>query len=144
MDKPKCEHCDSDAHVEPGQLIINSGAIQVRWWCFDHWGPPTRAAGSYNLPHSALAGLGYVSVGDLQVIDDRRENPCEVCGELGTEWHHWAPGSLAYLFGDNWAQWPGAYLCRKHHAMWHDIVTPTMPGRHNPQLAEEAKHRWTQ
>jgi hypothetical protein len=41
----------------------------------------------------------------------------------GVEWHHFGP---VHLFHDEADNWPGAYLCRMHHALWHSLVTPNM------------------
>jgi hypothetical protein len=58
----------------------------------------------------------------LAVVQDlRRVNPpCVVCGQWGTEFHHWAPKEL---FGRTEAEhWPTAWLCREHHVYWHKVM----------------------
>lgn len=42
--------------------------------------------------------------------------PCVVCGEHGTQIHHFAPREV---FGDEADLWPTAYLCTGCHAAWH-------------------------
>lgn len=53
----------------------------------------------------------------------RQKNYCAVCGSSDVELHHFAP---THLFGSESDKWPKAYLCRKHHKQWHDLVTPNM------------------
>jgi hypothetical protein len=74
------------------------------------------------LPHDLVSK--FVIIDNLPVIGDYSQNEhCAVCGKPGTEYHHWAP---RHKFGDEADSWPGAYLCKKHHDQWHQIVTPTM------------------
>ena len=81
----------------------------------------------------------------IPVIADYRENvSCVVCGRPGAEYHHFAPQSLADFFGDDWHLWPTAYLCRKHHDQWHDIVTFYLPGRRDHDLAQRVARRFIQ
>jgi hypothetical protein len=67
----------------------------------------------------ALEGL---TPDDLPVFIDYRANnpPCAVCGAIGTELHHFAPKEL---FPEDFELWPKSYLCKKHHAEWHNKIT---------------------
>ena len=61
---------------------------------------------------------------ELPIVNDYRGfQKCAVCGAQITEYHHWAP---RHLFGSDADKWPIGYLCPKHHAEWHDKVTPEM------------------
>lgn len=65
------------------------------------------------LPHEG------VDVAAAEVVQDRRFNnpPCEVCGQFGTQLHHWAPRGV---FGfDEATHWPTSYLCVPCHSDWH-------------------------
>jgi len=48
---------------------------------------------------------------------------CVVCGEKGTEMHHWAPQSI---FKDEAEKWPKDMLCLSCHKKWHKMVTPNL------------------
>jgi hypothetical protein len=69
----------------------------------------------------------YARVIDLRVDDNgfTIAPPCERCGSQdGSEYHHWAPRAI---FGEQEAGlWPGAYLCRRCHMAWHELVTPQL------------------
>jgi hypothetical protein len=45
--------------------------------------------------------------------------PCERCGAMPGEYHHWAPQSK---FEDAWS-WPASWLCRACHMRWHKIMS---------------------
>jgi hypothetical protein len=53
---------------------------------------------------------------------------CCVCHCEGAQLHHFAPQTLADYFGNEWHNWPTAYLCQDHHRQWHEIVTWYLPG----------------
>jgi hypothetical protein len=44
--------------------------------------------------------------------------PCERCGAVGTELHHWAPRAI---FNDA-DEWPTSWLCPEHHSQWHQAM----------------------
>lgn len=65
-------------------------------------------------------GIGAVPRGgtihDVCLRDNRSTQPCQRCtATVGTEYHHWAPRNT---FPDA-DQWPGAWLCRSCHRLWH-------------------------
>jgi len=74
------------------------------------------------------------SIDALPIVADYRER-CTVCGQPGAEYNHWMPQMLATLpeVRKEWKAWNGlgANLCKYHHDLWHDLVTPWMPGRGN-------------
>lgn len=49
----------------------------------------------------------------------RHDNVCCVkgCGRHDVEWHHFAPKGLFAQAADDW---PGGWLCNKHHREWHE------------------------
>ena len=69
---------------------------------------------------------------DVPVIEDYRQ-ACIICGHSGAQYNHWMPQTLKEhpAVAPQWAQWDnlGAPLCQFHHDLWHDLVTPWMPGR---------------
>lgn len=117
----KCIKCESSSSII-GKIISTNGAIQVREVCLE-CGTNQRGNGK-NIPHSDVPNLD-----DLPILDDYRAYaiPCEVIGCIccETECHHWAP---RHLFREECEYWPHSYLCKKHHAQWHRIVTPNMAG----------------
>ena len=82
----------------------------------------------------------------LPVVDngyrtpDNRAAPCVVngCTEAFTEYHHWLPRGIAGPAGEVADEWPGGYLCRKHHMRWHGLVTPGLVAEAD-QLVKEKK-----
>lgn len=74
------------------------------------------------------------TIDDLQPITDytTQSQPCVICGAPDTEFNHWLPQMFAERpeIKPEWDTWAnvGAPLCRHHHALWHRIVTPYMPG----------------
>jgi hypothetical protein len=74
--------------------ITASGVYQVFWRCTEcHQN--ARGGGIY-IKHDKLKEANVI-LEDIPVYRDYRslENACAVCGELGAEYHHWAP---RYLF----------------------------------------------
>ena len=115
-----CEHCKEDRLVTYGVVIISSGAKAVRARCQVCGKPPTKNDPSYAQKDRKVTEL---SVFSAELFE--KSEPCSVCGQLGTEWHHFAP---RHLFEDA-DRWPTAYLCRAHHREWHDKLTPKMGGK---------------
>lgn len=67
---------------------------------------------------------------------------CVVCGQPAVEYHHFAPQALSAYFGDEWARYPTTYFCKKHHDLWHNVVTWYYPKSKNSQIASEIKQRY--
>jgi hypothetical protein len=47
---------------------------------------------------------------------------CAVCGDRAVEMHHWMPRGIS----NDADSWPKDYLCKKHHDLWHRLVTPNL------------------
>ena len=91
----------------------------------------------------------------LPVVDTGyRNEPCAVrgCSETFTEYQHWLPQALDEQIGEVADDWPGAYLCRRHHMLWHGLVTPGLVSEgdkvyqqyvadHRPALPAPAERR---
>lgn len=126
--RDRCDKCGSvvGEHV---RVITASGSTQLRWRC-DSCGRIT----TRSVKHAGRNLEGYPIA-----RDDRYERPpCERCGSVGTEYHHWAPWAL---FEDAW-DWPGDYLCLECHRRWHAVTrTNGRPelARRNPRSAEEER-----
>ena len=112
-----CKHCGGA--VIRGRVIAANGAVQVKDIC-QSCGKNAGGNG-VSVPHRLIPDLD-----SLPIFEDYslHAEPCAVrgCPEKTTELHHWAP---RYLF-DDCEDWPTSYLCTKHHAEWHAVVTPEM------------------
>lgn len=118
----ECKHCKVQRWADLTRDITASGVSQIYWQCQTC---KCNATGTF-IEHEKVTKYG-INIDDIPVVMDYRGERCAVCGELGAEYHHWAP---RHLFGDADAEkWPGAYLCQKHHTLWHRIVTPLMSMR---------------
>lgn len=69
-----------------------------------------------------------LDIAALPIIADYREHVCSVdgCDEVGCDEHHFAVRALFTSAGhaDLVDRYPRAWLCHKHHMLWHDIITP--------------------
>lgn len=53
------------------------------------------------------------------------EHPCARCDSTLTEYHHFAPSAI---FTDS-DFWPGAWLCKRCHALWHSAMREALGHR---------------
>jgi len=125
--KPDCYRCHGK-NVKLRRKIIGNGSSQVVWWCLDcELGAVVNCPPLKHLDILAFISKWEVGINDLPVIKDYSAQVlCAVCGKPNTEYHHWAPQSYYKLGGADWFKYPGAYLCKYHHHLWHAIVTPTL------------------
>lgn len=99
---------------------------------------------SYWMRHEHLRSHGII-IESLRVKGElARLQPCIICNEPG-ELHHWAPQCVERQF-EEYNKWPTAYLCQKHHAEWHRIVTPDyeLLKSKNPQTQQSLLNGETQ
>lgn len=120
-----CIHCKAKRQARLVRTISSSGVSMVFWEC--ETCQKNAIAPGYFIPHEKITSCGIL-IETIPVTRDYRTqvDKCAVCGELGTEYHHWAP---RYVFGEDADLWPGAYLCRRHHMEWHNRITPEMSRR---------------
>jgi hypothetical protein len=130
-----CKRCSKSDKVLLRRQIAANGSTQWFYYCAaceqyaepGHWLPAAMVI-------DALTQRGHV-VDDVPILHNYTtgSQPCAVCGNQDTEYNHWLPQMLADKpdVRDEWAAWSqqGAYLCRRHHNLWHNLVTPWMPGR---------------
>lgn len=129
MKKPCCRQCETTDYVTIGRLRMNSGGYHLRWWCrLCEAYPQPECAGQNIRKHMALDYMRVESVEQLVLIEDRRRERCDVCGQLGAELHHWLPQAYRDSAGLEFNQWPTAWLCVPHHHFWHKHVTPQLWG----------------
>jgi hypothetical protein len=117
-----CKRCGSE-YINKYRQIARNGAVTIILRCANCGENPTPATPF----HGKAAFPEYET---FPVLNDYREfgEPCAVrgCDDIETEYHHFAP---RHLFGNDAEDYPGAYLCRRHHKEWHDKVTPEMAKR---------------
>lgn len=119
----QCTYCKKLVTVKLVRDITNSGTSQVFWMCLEC---EKNASGAAKwIAHEPIRNFG-IDIESIEIRKDGRADKCEVCGGAGAEWHHFAP---RFLFGDEADKWPGAFLCRSHHAHWHKVVTPEMTNK---------------
>jgi len=133
--KPTCHVCGQRDSVLLRRNTTRNGTSQVFWYCFRcqrYATLPVRW-----LPHMVaeqIAAQIGKTFNDIPVLVDWRDEsqPCVICGSFDTEYHHWMPQVLASkpAVATEWSTWStqGAPLCRRHHLLWHDQVTPWMAG----------------
>lgn len=116
--------------------ITQSGVSQVYWYCI--LGSHAITKGGGFISHEKIKSAGF-DPDSLPVIENYSGNElCAVCQSPFTELHHFAP---KHLFGTDADKWPTAYLCKPHHDLWHELVTPNMPGvKHGHFQDSRIKH----
>jgi hypothetical protein len=134
MSKPACHNCGTSDNVLLRRIINAGGASMVAWRCTgcQTW-TPSPAQWIKHETVKAIIG-GRHTIDNIPIYEDYRI-PCAICGAMGAQYHHWFP----QVFKDHaevspeWGAWAGhgIELCQYHHDLWHDLVTPWMPGRGN-------------
>lgn len=137
--RPTCRKCGRIATIKLRRQIMQSGGIQIFWYCVSCQKKANSKFISKQEANSILRPFGK-TFEDLPIIDDYRNGgePCEVCGKSGTQYHHWLPQAFMEQV-ENHSAWPGSYLCQEHHDLWHNIVTPYLPGFGNTKEAQYTK-----
>ena len=118
--KVVCLNCQQEA--EFSKMIASDGAIHVITFCFNCNSIVWHNGQRYAYPKSSFT---KEEIETLPIaIDYGKRNLCEYegCNRTDVQWHHFGPQSVVPDSDD----WPGAWLCRAHHATWHALITPTM------------------
>ena len=121
IDRPDCRVCGQRALLRRNQTA--NGALQVGWYCTfcQRWAVEGKPFVTKWQAEQITAQVGK-SLDDVPYIGGLSDLPaCIICGHPQTELHHFAPQEYRDLF-ENWAEWPTAYLCPKHHSQWHELV----------------------
>jgi hypothetical protein len=93
------------------RVIVSNGVEVIRPRCL--------ACGYVFGQSVARSRFSSAVLADLPLVRDDRspDYPCERCGELGVERHHWGPYSV---FGwPDYETWPTSWLCPPCHREWH-------------------------
>lgn len=135
LSKPQCQYCHNTEPVKLRKRINGNGSYAVFWYCTacERSAQQNRPSIKHELV-SAYLGQWHRTISDVPVLEDYTQDtePCVICGAQDTEFNHWLPQMFAERpeIAPEWDTWAnvGAPLCRHHHALWHRIVTPYMPG----------------
>ena len=124
MKKPICHKCAKKS-VVLRRAIMKNGSFHIFWYCPECQCMAEGPTPNYLKKKDVQEYLDQwnKSCDDIPVAYESDMAKCAVCGELGTETHHFAP---VYLFGEDANNWPKAELCPGCHLKWHKKVTPEM------------------
>lgn len=141
---PECKRCKKNDAIKLRRQFAANGMMQFMWYCTrcNHVADNQKPFVKKSLVQSWLDTGKIPSLDSIQIVNDYRINAvCCVCGDFGAEYHHWLPQCFGSLVDDH-SQWPGGYLCKKHHDIWHEIVTPYLPGRGATEYARFTKEKY--
>lgn len=133
MQRPTCCKCGSSGHVLLRSVLNAGGARMIAWRCTacNCWAQQPVAWLKHDL---VKASIGRHSIDEIPAVEDYRI-VCDICGKPGAQLHHFFPQAFARHdeVSSDWPSWCRycANLCDYHHNLWHDLVTPWMPGRGN-------------
>lgn len=139
--RPECRKCKQNKNVKLRRQYASNGATQIFWYCTSC---DVKAESKFVSKAQALVIMSRYELGvaDIPLIEDYRSRfTCEVCGESGAEYHHWLPQCFAEQVKDHSA-WPASYLCKSCHDIWHELVTPYLPGRGRSKYAQFTKDKY--
>lgn len=135
MKPPKCVLCGPQSEVKLRRIVNAASVSMFAWYCLHckSWVETPVRYFKHDVILPALAKQG-AQADDIPIVADYRLQ-CQICGHVGAEYHHWLP-QMFKEHPDITQQWPtweqqGINLCKYHHDLWHDLVTPWMPGRGN-------------
>ena len=112
-----CTRCSTFTDVYLRRKINSDGSEMVFEVCIVGGKPHRLEARTSHLSRAEVIRKG-IRISDIPLIANEAKIECQVvgCDEPGVQWHHWAPRSI---WGEQADDWPGALLCRTHHAEWH-------------------------
>lgn len=141
---PDCDYCQSD-NVKLRRKLSASGVNLFLWHCITCERHAVK--GHVWLSHDTIKDWQRSKrlpkdLSIIPILEDYSE-PCDICGQPGSELHHFAPQSMADLFGDDHHLWSTAMLCKYHHTQWHEIVTWYLPVRRDSEVANQMKEKYS-
>jgi hypothetical protein len=123
------------------KFLARSPRNQVFWWCGECQQKVTKyvtECREQHLPHGH-SDLKGIPIHTLPIEGTSYYGRCEHCRAIAPcDVHHTAPQSL-FPDADSWTV---VHLCRKCHDLWHEVVTPYMPGYTEPTRLAEILVRW--
>ncbi len=125
VSKPSfCKKCDSQSRFTLHIEYFGNGSQNFCWRCDTC---ETRliqsGSGIWVSKEAVEAKLTQEQIKALPTVMPVFYHRCAVCGDRGTENHHWAPRGI---FGQECEKWPQDWLCKRHHDEWHVLVTPSL------------------
>jgi hypothetical protein len=140
LERPTCATCEGQATVRLFRVVAANGHDHVVWYCKaceryvkdgNRLWLPARMVEEFlaywntRLPESNLPK----SISTLPLLKEHTGgDPCAICGATATEYNHYMPQAFKDdpdIFAD-WPEWDrqGAWLCDRHHRLWHAKVAP--------------------
>lgn len=109
-----CQWCGGLLIIRVKRKIAN-GTYQVIDWCQECG---RNARKTHIISHKQAGDIERLPLLSDYTLD---MPPCDRCGSKdGVEWHHFG---VRHVFGEHDADtWPGAYLCRDCHTIWHFTI----------------------
>ena len=133
LDIEHCRNCGSNDGWLAAALRTRNGNLNTHLNCAT-CGENGEAANRSAIPHrlfppdrlpvyrdnscTRCRGAGCSECADLCTVRG--------CKTFGVEFHHWLPRHIAKRHGLDAGDWPVGTLCREHHMLWHNLVTPNM------------------
>ena len=92
MIRPTCPVCNVPMLMR--KQIAGNGTKQIGWYCVqcERWEQPTRWLAHKDVTDCLRAY--QATIDNIPTVNDYRDVPCVVCGQIGTETHHWMPRTL--------------------------------------------------
>lgn len=113
-----CQRCGTSSICSLVRTVCRNGAVRAWFRC------PEKGHRVRDIKHAALWDEYGLAAIDLPTVPNHANDPipCEVhgCDSEETELHHFFPRHIRGV--EVASLWPVAFLCRKHHAEWHELV----------------------
>lgn len=139
---PTCCHCNDSRSVRLRRQIESNGRTDFLWYCLSCGRRALRDQPflSQTIVKSWHQAGKIKNLEDIPLLKDMRgDYQCEVCGANEAEEHHWLPRAFTDLVPNHDA-WPTSMLCKTCHDVWHEIVTPYLPGRGRSELGRASQN----
>lgn len=140
---PICSYCNGN-NVKLRRQIAANSRVDFMWYCLTCDRPAVK--GKPFLAKSQIEAWQQSgklkNIDAVPIVNDYSVSiVCEVCGKNGAELNHWLPQAFSGMV-DNFLDWPTGYLCKGCHDIWHELVTPYLPGRGATDLSHRAHNRF--
>lgn len=139
LKRPVCPECDSRQTVSLYRVTAANGHTHIAWHCDNCqryvkdgtrlWLPTLLVEEFLNYWRLRLPDADVPeNINAIPVLSAHVGEPCAICGATATEYNHFMPQAFKSdpdIQGE-WYEWDklGAWLCDKHHKVWHAKVAP--------------------
>jgi hypothetical protein len=140
LQRPSCAQCGSRKTVKLYRVIAANGVNRIVWYCVNCqcyakdgnrlWLPNPLVSEFLAYWIARAPDLNIpTSIGEVPLLKDNTgDEPCAICGAAATEYNHFMPQVFKNDpdIASDWTEWDrlGAWLCDKHHKLWHVKVAP--------------------